>query len=143
MSLYGVLKAVHILCATIWIGGMFFAHMALRPSLTVLEPPQRLALMQQVLRRFFLIVWHAMPLMIASGLWIIIGVHGGMGGVPASVHVMMLIGLIMAGIFVYIFMMPWRSFRAAPDGAGLARIRGLIGINLILGLITTVIGALG
>ena len=36
---------LHLLAALIWVGGMFFAHMALRPAVnTMLEPPQRLPL---------------------------------------------------------------------------------------------------
>ena len=61
MSFYFVLKAVHLLSAVIWVGGMFFAYLVLRPSLSVLEPAQRIALHQQVFRRFFLFVWHAIP----------------------------------------------------------------------------------
>jgi uncharacterized membrane protein len=29
---------VHLLAVVVWVGGMFFAHMALRPSLALLEP---------------------------------------------------------------------------------------------------------
>ena len=60
--------AVHVLCAVIWVGGMFFAYVVLRPSLSVLEPIQRIALHTQVFRRFFLVVWHVMPLILRVGL---------------------------------------------------------------------------
>ena len=37
--------ALHLVAAVIWVGGMFFAYMALRPAAaTVLEPPARLQL---------------------------------------------------------------------------------------------------
>jgi len=62
-----LLLALHLLGAVVWVGGMFFALLVLRPSLAVLEPPQRLALHMQVFRRFFLIVWHAMPAVIITG----------------------------------------------------------------------------
>ena len=46
--------ALHLLSAVIWVGGMFFAHMALRPAAAqVLEPPHRLQLWVQVFKRFF------------------------------------------------------------------------------------------
>ena len=67
MNVWGWVLAVHVLCAVIWVGGMFFAYVVLRPSLSVLEPIQRIALHTQIFRRFFLIVWHVMPLILLSG----------------------------------------------------------------------------
>jgi len=40
MNLWGWVLAVHVLCAVLWVGGMFFAYVVLRPSLSVLEPMQ-------------------------------------------------------------------------------------------------------
>ena len=49
-----VLATLHLLGVVVWVGGMFFAHMALRPAATeLLEPPQRLPLLQATLMRFF------------------------------------------------------------------------------------------
>ena len=45
---------LHLLAAMIWIGGMFFAYMVLRPAaVEVLELPVRLSLWVAVFRRFF------------------------------------------------------------------------------------------
>jgi uncharacterized membrane protein len=143
MDLYGVLKALHVLCAVVWVGGMFFAYVVLRPSLSVLEPAQRVALHGQVFRRFFLVIWHAMPLIVLTGFAMIFAVFGGMAGVRWNVHVMLLLGLIMAAIFLAIFFGPYRTFRAAPGPAPLDTIRKLIGINLILGLLISAIAVLG
>jgi uncharacterized membrane protein len=143
MDLYGVLKAVHVLCAVVWVGGMFFAYVVLRPSVAVLEPAQRMALHGQVFRKFFLVIWHAMPLIVLTGFALIFAVFGGMAGVRWNVHVMLLLGLIMAAIFLAIFFGPYRTFRAAPGPAPLDTIRKLIGINLILGLLTSAIAVLG
>ena len=141
--MYGVLKALHVLCAVVWVGGMFFAYVVLRPSLSVLEPAQRVALHGQVFRRFFLVIWHAMPLIVLTGFAMIFAVFGGMAGVRWNVHVMLLLGLIMAAIFLAIFFGPYRTFRAAPGPAPLDTIRKLIGINLILGLLISAIAVLG
>jgi len=143
MSLLGLLKAVHILSAVIWVGGMVFAYAILRPSLSVLEPSQRLALHGAVMKRFFLVVWHAMPLMLISGYWMIFAEYGGMAHVPWNVNVMMLLGLVMAVIFLIIFFGPWRAFRTAPGPQPLAGLRRLIGANMVLGLATTFVAALG
>ena len=45
-----VLLALHVLGAVLWVGGMFFALMVLRPSLAALSPPQRLDLGDGVAR---------------------------------------------------------------------------------------------
>ena len=84
MSWYWLLKAVHVLCAVVWVGGMFFAYVVLRPSLSVLEPPQRMALHVQVFRRFFKIVWHVMPLIILTGL---AGLAAGASSMAAGEYV--------------------------------------------------------
>jgi len=143
MTVYGLLRALHVLCAVVWVGGMFFAYVVLRPSLSVLEPPQRLALHGQVFRRFFLIVWHAMPLIVLTGFAMIFAVFGGMSGVRWNVHLMMLLGLIMSAIFIFIFFGPYRTFRVSPGPGSLDTIRKLIGVNLVLGLLTSAIAVLG
>jgi uncharacterized membrane protein len=144
LSLYGLLllKSVHVVCAVIWVGGMFFAYVVLRPSLGVLEPPQRIALHGQIFRRFFLIIWHVIPLIVLTGLIMIYTVFGGMSQVDWTVHVMLLLGLVMSAIFLAIFFGPWRTFRASPGPLPLEAMRKLIAINLVLGLVTVFIAAL-
>ena len=138
--------AVHVLCAVVWVGGMFFAYVVLRPSLAVLEPMQRIALHTQVFRRFFLVIWHAMPLILLSGFAVLFGFYGGMAFVGWNVHVMMLLGLIMSAIFLLIVFGPYARFRRTTDrttaAASIDRIRKLIGVNLVLGLVTIVVALL-
>jgi uncharacterized membrane protein len=143
-----LLLALHLLGAVLWVGGMAFALFALRPALAVFEPAQRLALLGRVFRRFFLIVWHAMPIMLLTGYAIMFAYLGGFAGANWAVHLMNLTGLIMAAIFVYLFFVPWKAMRAAlaagdnpGAGAAVERIRGLITANLALGLFTVVIAA--
>ncbi len=142
---WNLVLAVHILGATIWVGGMFFSLLVLRPSLGVLEPPMRLALHAQVFQRFFRVIWHVMPLTLLSGYAILFGVYGGFRGANPYVHVMHLLGLVMAAVFVWIFLVPWKGFRgdAASRPAAVDRIRKAIGINFALGVVAIVMGALG
>lgn len=135
-------QALHVLGAVIWVGGMFFALLVLRPSLGVLEPPQRLALHMQVFRRFFLIIWHAMPIVLLTGYAMLFARFGGFAGAGPGVHTMHLLGLIMAGVFILIFFGPWAKLRAG-DKTALESIRKLIMLNLVLGLLTVAIAAWG
>ena len=142
---------LHLLAAVIWVGGMFFAYVALRPvAASLLPPPLRLPLWSQTFARFFPWVWGAVIILPATGYWMILQVFGGFGQVGAFVHLMHVIGLAMIAIFLHVYFAPYRRLNravAAQDfvaaGTHLGQIRHLIGINLILGLVTIVIAAAG
>ncbi len=139
--------AAHLLCAVIWVGGMFFALLVLNPSLAALEPAPRVALHHRVFRKFFLVIWHVMVIAIISGYAMVMTVyHGDFRHLPWNVNAMQAIGWLMAVIFLIVFFGPYRRFRAAASTARAAdageRIRKLIRANLILGLIVVVIAAL-
>jgi uncharacterized membrane protein len=146
MTIWGWVLALHVLCAVIWVGGMFFAYVVLRPSLSVLEPIQRIALHTQVFRRFFLVVWHVMPLILITGFAVLFGFYGGMASVGWNVHLMLLLGLIMSAVFLLIVFGPYARFRRTTDrataAASIDRIRQLIGINLVIGIVTVVVAFL-
>jgi uncharacterized membrane protein len=140
---------LHQLGTLIWVGGMFFAHFALRPALgRLFDPTERLPVMMAVFQRFFPYVWGAIVLLWGSGLWIFLGLFGGKAGM--HVHAMMGLAAIMTVIFCYIWFMPYRQMRAAMSeedwpaaGSRLTLIRWLILANLLLGLVTAVLGAAG
>lgn len=142
-----IAKSLHIFGFTIWVGGMFFAYMALRPiAATRLEPPQRLPLWEGVFDKFFPWVWAAVALLLFSGLYMM----ALFGKPPVYVAMMFAIGIVMMMIFAHIFFAPYKRLKravAAQDwpagGAALGQIRKLIGINLILGLVTVAIGSFG
>ncbi len=142
--------AFHTLGAVIWVGGMFFAYVVLRPSTGPLEPPVRLSLWYRVFSHFFLWVWLSVAALLVSGLAMVFAGFGGFAGVGVYVHAMMTLGTIMIVIFAYVYFVPWRRFRAAvatsdwPAAAkAIDRIRLLVGINLLLGLLTVIVGASG
>jgi uncharacterized membrane protein len=141
MILFHVLLALHLLAAAAWVGGMAFALLVLRPSLGGLEPAQRLAVHAQAFRRFFLIIWHAMVLVLVTGFIMLFVTFGGFAGVNPWVHVMLLLGLIMSAIFLVVFFGPWRAMRAAPSAAVAERIRRLVAVNLALGVLTIIVAA--
>lgn len=136
--------ALHVLSAAVWVGGMFFAYMCLRPvAAELLEPPQRLRLWAKVFARFFPWVWAAVVLLLISGYWMIFGRFGGFASAPLYVHLMQGLGLVMAGIYLYVFFAPYGRLRRAvavedwpAGGEALGRIRRLVGLNTVLGLLT-------
>ena len=148
MLMIGV--AFHIVAAVIWVGGMFFALVVLRPSTGPLDPPTRLALWQRVFARFFRWVWGAVVVLLVSGFAMIIWGFGGFDKIGIYVHVMMGLGIIMMLIYAHLYFAPWQRFRRAvaagewPVAAkNIDQIRLMVTINLVLGLITVVVGAAG
>jgi uncharacterized membrane protein len=148
MLMIGV--AFHIVAAVIWVGGMFFALVVLRPSTGPLDPPTRLALWERVFARFFPWVWGAVAVLLVSGFSMIIWGFGGFDKIGTYVHVMMGLGIIMMLIYAHLYFAPWQRFRRAvaarewPVAAkNIDQIRLMVTINLVLGLITVVIGAAG
>ena len=133
---------LHLLSVVVWVGGMFFAYMALRPvAASVLEPPQRLTLWAGVFGKFFPWVWVAVVLILATGLHMLMKLGGA--AAPHYALTMLVLGVAMMAIFAHVFFAPYGRLRravAAQDwkagGAALGQIRRLIGINLSLGLVT-------
>ena len=140
---------LHLLGAVIWIGGMFFAYLCLRPATSGLEPPQRLVLWAATLRRFFLWVWAAVALILGSGFYML-ATLAETGRIPIYVHLMLYIGVVMTLIFAYVFFSPFPTLRQAgatqdwqAGGAALNQIRIAVGVNLALGLVTIVVATAG
>ena len=145
MTVYAGVKALHLLCAVLWVGGMFFAYVVLRPSLAAIEAPQRMLLHTQVFRKFFLVIWHVMPLILVTG-FAMIALRWDLANAPWQIHTMMGLGLAMAAVFLAIYFGPYRQFRRTTDrnrmASSLDNIRKLIGVNLLLGLLTVIVAGL-
>ena len=137
--------AIHFLAAVVWIGGMFYTLVVLRPALNVLDATPRLQLHMLTLKKFFFVVWHAMPLVLLTGLAMIFSAWGGFATLPLSINIMQGLAWIMALIFVYTFFGPWQRLRRAirPGPELIARIRLMVTINFVLGAGAIVAGSLG
>ena len=145
-----VLISLHALAAVVWVGGMFFALMVLRPSAGSLAPPERLRLWSGVFSRFFPWVWVSIALLLGSGYGLLFFYYGGFAGAGGHIHLMQITGLAMTALFIYLYFTPWRRFRdtvasaAVADAAkDLKRIRLIVTANLVIGLLTVIAGAGG
>ncbi len=142
---------LHLLAAVIWVGGMFFAYMALRPVAgSLLEPPVRQTLWAGVFKRFFPWVWVSIVVLLGTGFWMIFAELGGMANVGLHVHIMLGFGILMMLLFMHIYFGPFRRLKQAVEennwetgGAKLNQIRLLIKINLILGLLVVTVATIG
>lgn len=149
--IHSIAIALHVLSATLWVGGMFFAYQILRPvAAAELEAPQRLRLWASVFSRFFPWVWLFVLLLPVTGYWLIFRLYGGMSNVGLSVHLMQGLGWLMILIYMHLFFAPFRRLKEAviteqwQDAARrLNQIRQIVAINLSLGLIVIAIATGG
>ena len=146
----GIALTLHLLAATIWVGGLFFALVCLRPAAAGLDPAHRLKLWADALGAFFRWVWIAAVLLLATGLWMMFSVLGGMEGAGMHVHLMLGIGLLMMLMVGHIWFAPLKRLRGAVAGShwadagkALNQIRVLIAVNLALGLAVLAIASGG
>lgn len=133
-------KLLHLAAAAIWLGGMAFMLLALRPALGSLAPAQRLPLLAHVLTRFFALVWICLAVLLLTGGYLM---HSG--AATPGVHAMLGIGLLMAGIFAYLYGWPFRALKravAAQDwpaaGRAASVLPRLVWLNFVLGWVAVV-----
>ncbi len=139
---------IHLLAVIVWVGGMFFAQVCLRPvAAAQLPPPQRLPLLAAVLGRFFVAVGIALLLLWGSGL---LRFAQAGAAIPPHWHAMLGLGTVMTVIFAVIVLRFYRHLRAALAaqdwplaGQAMNSIRVLVLVNLVLGFATVAVAVLG
>lgn len=148
--LYATLLCLHLLAATLWVGGMAVMHFAVRPAaVQVLEPPLRLPFMAAALGRFFAAVNIAVVVLLVSGVWMMM-LRGGFAAAHWSVHTMFGIGLVMMAVYGSIrfaFFPRLQRALAARElpqaAAALNGIRLRVVLNLGLGTLVFVLAVVG
>ena len=130
---------LHLLAVAFWVGGMGFVYVALRPALAeILEPPQRLVLLERVMQRFLAAVLIAIVVIVVSGSYLFMTL-------PArpAIHVMTTVGLVMIVVFGYIRLRAYPAMRRGiaakawpAAGAAAGVIARLVALNLVLGIAT-------
>ena len=146
---HSALLLLHLLAVIAWVGGMFFAHFCLRPAaVQVLPPPQRLPLMLAALTRFLNAMAVAVPLALLSGFILLAAT--GLARAPWGWHAMMGLGVVMAGIYAFIYgrLLPRLRQHCAAAAWPLAAqvldlVRRLVVLNLTLGMLTVAAAILG
>lgn len=142
---------LHTLAAVIWVGGMFYAHMVLRPSVVDMATSLRLALWSHLLPRFFAWTAASIVVLLVTGYGVLLtGYRGGITGGNLHIDLMQIIGAVMIVLYLYMLAIPYTLFRRALAindlGAAAVQqghIRAVVVVNLLLGLFTTFIGASG
>ena len=138
----GLLILLHLLGAVVWLGGMWFAYVCLRPAAgEVLDPPKRLSLWAATLERFLASVAGAVAILLVSGFILLL--ETGIRVAPLGWHVMAVLGSVMSMVFGYVYLVLYPRLRAhclasawSEAARALNAIRWLVAANLMLGLCT-------
>ena len=149
MTPYAPLYALHLLAAVVWVGGMFFAWMILRPAaVAALEGPARLKLWVEVFQRFFVWVWVAVVILPISGVGLLQMRFSGFETAPRYVQVMMGLYIVMVALFIRVQSLQVPELRRAVEAqewaagaAVMVKIRRLVGCNLMVGVVLVAIAA--
>jgi len=144
-------QGLHAIAATLWIGGIFFALIALRPAAQeLLQPEERLRLWQGTYRNFFRLVWLLISILIATGYYQLFFRFGGFANSQPYLHLMHTIGLIMVVIFFYIYFGFYGRLCRSIDNEDMSaasdllkKMRPVMTTNLFLGIAITAVGVCG
>jgi uncharacterized membrane protein len=137
-----VLLFIHLAGVVVWVGGMFFAYFCLRPAaVRTLEPAQRLPLWVATFEAFLRYTAAAVVVILASGLAMFFEL--GFARAPVGWHAMLLLGLVMALIFGYVYALLFPRLRMHSQAghwpaaaSALNSIRRWVAVNLVLGACT-------
>ena len=111
--MHALMKFLHLAAAIAWLGGISFMLFALRPAAAEqLAPQQRLPLIVQVLRRFFVGVWAGIAVLLVTGLAMLLAV--GMKSAPTGWHMMFGLGLLMFALFGHLYFGPPSAASSRP-----------------------------
>ena len=145
--MHDINQLIHLVAGILWMGGMAFMLLALRPAvLAHMEPQPRARLMGEVWRRFFAIVLLAIVALFVTGG----SLYGsafraareatGVGSILRGWNVMLGMGVLMMLIFGHIYFAGFKKFQRAvaagewPLAAkAAAQIHTLVVANFVLG----------
>lgn len=149
MTTFSLVYTLHLMAALVWVGGMFFTWMIVRPAVVAaLQGPARLQLWLQILPRFFTWVWVAVVLLPITGVGMIQLQFNSFDTAPRYVQVMIGLYVVMTALFMRVHSLQLPELRQAvqaeqwPEGvAVLGRMRRMMAVNLVLGLAVVAIAA--
>jgi len=144
-----VAVALHVLAVVVWVGGMAFALLVLRPGLAALAPQQRIAVLARVFARFLPLVGVAILVIVGSGAALLMGLPG-LRAAGWGVHVMTGVGAVMIVVYAVLWLRlnpRLQRAAAASDWPGAAAVaesmrRGVL-VNLVLGIVVIVAAIVG
>jgi uncharacterized membrane protein len=147
MSEATIVQFLHLLFTVFWIGGMTFMHFVLNPAMKAMEPENAGKLMGVVAKRFTMIAWLSMILLLVTGLLktpssYLLDVTTDYGMILLLKHVAFVV-MIFGGVLITFVVAPkLRAFAPKPGEApslpyleARRRLGILSGMNMVLGIL--------
>lgn len=152
--LYLIRDFLHLLATVTWIGGMIYINLALMPGLTAIDPPQRGKLMGAVGKRFAILSWSSVLILLITGY---LKTPEGMlfetltsYGMTLTVKHFTIMGMMVVGIYISLVIVPQMGTLAPKPGEppspdfikAQKRLPMLSVTNMILGIVVLFCAAL-
>uniref|UniRef100_A0A7C2ZI48 Copper resistance protein D domain-containing protein n=1 Tax=Hydrogenobacter sp. TaxID=2152829 RepID=A0A7C2ZI48_9AQUI len=123
---------LHLFFAIVWVGGMVYSLLFLRPSLReIAQEEQRGKFLKQVFSKFFLAVWLSIIVLFLTGMSLWHGYRKDFSD-NSLFHIKLFLFGLMVIIFTYIYFFLFRRNK-------LSHIPNLIGVNLLLSILILLI----
>ncbi len=147
MSSAQIVQYVHLLFTVLWIGGMLYMPLVLMPAMAAIDPPQRGRLMGAVAKRFSMIAWISVVVLLVTGFLktpssILFDSSSDYGRILLIKHIviglMIIVGLLITFTVAPKLIQLVPKPGEAPHPAFLraqARVKVLSSTNLVLGLV--------
>lgn len=110
---------LHLLATVTWVGGMIYINLALMPALTAIDPPQRGKLMGAAGKRFAILAWSSVLILIITGY---MKIPAGMlfetstgYGLTLTVKHLAILVMMIVGIYISMVIVP-KMGTLAPKG---------------------------
>lgn len=128
---------LHYLATVMWIGGMAFNLLVLRPSMVAIDQNQRPVLGARVLKCFIIFAWLSIAILILTGISIEDFLNTGYGIVLLSKHAVTLMMVLIVAWISFVL-----SARLAPFAPKPETILFLVKTNLSLGVLVLLLTAI-
>lgn len=138
---------IHLLVTVFWVGGMTFMHFVLKPALMTISPPEAGKVMGYVAKRFTIIAWTSIVLLIITGLLktptgLLFDTSSDYGLILLAKHVIFVVMIISGGIITFGVapklrtLAPQAGERPAPAFVSAQKALGVLsGLNMVLGIL--------
>ena len=140
----------HVLSVIIWVGGMFFGQVAVRPAMRGMDTLAAARFWCVLLGRFLPWAWTAIVVLLASGTYMVFNSFDGFSELPWFVQFMMGVGIFMMMLTGHLSFSAFKKLKravAAGDAAlaekPLRQIRVIMDVSLILGLLIVIVVMMG
>ncbi|MDO9097028.1 MAG: CopD family protein [Candidatus Methanoperedens sp.] len=142
--IYIITLWLHYLATVMWIGGMAFNLLVLRPSMAVIDQNQRPILGTAVLKRFIIFAWLSIIVLILTGISISSS-RIAFEEIFSTAYGIVLLGKHFATL-IMVLIVSWVSFvlsvKLAPFAPKPDTILTLVKINLSLGIVVLLLTAI-